>query len=1225
MGRFGSPYAALSFTDVDPALAVFDPHATPLEQFVELVDSIHQRNAKIFIDIAINHTGWAASLHESHPQWLVRSPEGKIEVPGAWGVSWEDLTKLDYENKDLWQFIADVFIKWCHRGVDGFRCDAGYMIPLAAWKYIVAKVKDQYPDTVFLLEGLGGKISVTRDLLNMANLNWTYSELFQNYDRGQVENYLPEANDISNTDGITVHFAETHDNPRIAAQTHAYAKMRTALSALFSHQGAFGFANGVEWFATEKINVHDAPSLNWGADTNQVEHIKRLNYLLKTHPAFQEKTELKMVQQEGGNHIVLLRHHIPSDKKLLVVVNLDDKNQTLASWNPDRTGLKKLKFTDLLTESPVNVSVLNGMFTCLLEPGQVLCLSQDIGDPEQIRQSSVTPSSLPQRIELQRFRAKAMEVLRFFNGTQDLGDFELNHAVQLLAKDPVEYCRNLNPHSHESRVINWYWPRDIKREVMVPPGHFLLVRADTHFRARIIDTSQCLSYEESLPCSDGSFFALFAPLTPPKTHRSYILKLSIYTSGKPQHVDGPLLFLSPAEEARVKRLFYRPDLIDNPLLLLGTNDRGGMLRAHASWGELASRYDALLAANMNPELPEDRWIMFARCRAWLVFQGYSQEICNDCFFSFYFDYRDGGTWRFQVPTGQGEHVFLNLRVAMAAEQNCLRMVFSRELAEGKNGLLTDNDQVRLILRPDVESRNFHETTKAYQGPEHTWQKAVKKDASSFTFAPDEEHKLKLVISEGSFVWEPEWHYMIHRPIEAERGLDPDSDLFSPGYFSTFLKGGQSVELTARITARKNQNDIEPRPLLQKMRPVAFENNRSWRLDEALNHAVDHYVVKRGSLHSVIAGYPWFLDWGRDALIFVRGLIAAGKTEKARSILTQFGQFEKNGTLPNMIRGKDAGNRDTSDAPLWFFIACADLVSKEGNDSFLDTPCGDQAVRHILLSIARFYMDGTPNGIHMDKESGLIFSPAHFTWMDTNDPAGTPRQGYPIEIQALWYAALSFLSLVDPLENSGDWKHRALQVKTSIADLFLLENAGYLSDCLHAVSGVPAGQAEPDDALRPNQLIAVTLNAVSEKNVCRQIVEACEELLVPGAIRSLADRPVRMPLEISHHGKTINNPHHPYQGKYAGDEDTKRKPAYHNGTAWTWLFPSFCEAWVKAYGKKGEKTALSWLASSTRHINQGCIGHVPEVLDGDFPHKQRGCDAQAWGVSELLRVWITKKD
>ncbi|MGD8522427.1 MAG: alpha-amylase family glycosyl hydrolase, partial [Desulfobacterales bacterium] len=207
MGRFGSPYAALSFTAVDPALATFDPHATPLEQFIELVDAVHQRNGKLFIDIAINHTGWAAGLHETHPDWLVRGDQGRIEVPSAWGVRWEDLTKLDYGKKDLWQYMADIFITWCRRGVDGFRCDAGYMIPHAAWKYIIAKVRSQYPDSVFLLEGLGGKISVTRDLLNTANLNWAYSELFQNYDRQQIENYLPEAIDISACDGIAVHFA----------------------------------------------------------------------------------------------------------------------------------------------------------------------------------------------------------------------------------------------------------------------------------------------------------------------------------------------------------------------------------------------------------------------------------------------------------------------------------------------------------------------------------------------------------------------------------------------------------------------------------------------------------------------------------------------------------------------------------------------------------------------------------------------------------------------------------------------------------------------------------------------------------------------------------------------------------------------------------------------------------------------------------------------------------
>jgi glycogen debranching enzyme len=115
--------------------------------------------------------------------------------------------------------------------------------------------------------------------------------------------------------------------------------------------------------------------------------------------------------------------------------------------------------------------------------------------------------------------------------------------------------------------------------------------------------------------------------------------------------------------------------------------------------------------------------------------------------------------------------------------------------------------------------------------------------------------------------------------------------------------------------------------------------------------------------------------------------------------------------------------------------------------------------------------------------------------------------------------------------------------------------------------------------------------------------------------------VRHPLEIVHHGKLINDPHRPYQGKYIGDEDTRRKPAYHNGTAWTWPFPSFCEAWAITYGEEGKKTALAWLSSSVRLLEQDCVGHIPEILDGDFPHAPRGCDAQAWGASEWLRVWL----
>ena len=150
---------------------------------------------------------------------------------------------------------------------------------------------------------------MTRELLNIAGFNWAYSELFQNYDRHQIEHYLPEAFRISHEDGVMIHFAETHDNNRLADVSTDYAAMRTALCALFSDQGGFGFANGVEWFATQKINVHEAPTLNWGATPNQVGEIRRLNQLLKTHPAFHDQTEVKMLQQNEGNCLVLLRHH----------------------------------------------------------------------------------------------------------------------------------------------------------------------------------------------------------------------------------------------------------------------------------------------------------------------------------------------------------------------------------------------------------------------------------------------------------------------------------------------------------------------------------------------------------------------------------------------------------------------------------------------------------------------------------------------------------------------------------------------------------------------------------------------------------------------------------------------------------------------------------------------------------------------------------------------------
>jgi len=1212
MGRFGSPYAALSFRGVDPALAVFDPKATPMEQFIELVDAVHRRNARMFLDIAINHTGWAANVHVNHPEWLARTSEGRIEVPGAWGVQWEDLTKLDYRHTALWQFMAEVFLTWCRRGVDGFRCDAGYMIPHAAWKYIVARVREQFPDTTFLLEGLGGKTSVTRQLLNTANLNWAYSELFQHYDRSQIEHYLPEAITISTSDGLMVHFAETHDNPRLAARSHTYARMRTALCVLASHAGAFGFANGLEWLAVEKINVHEARPLNWGAPVNQVVELRRLTNLLRYHPAFHDRTEVKLIQQDGGNLIVILRHHAPSGKRLIIPINLDPEQPAKAAWDPRAAGLRQKLYTDLLTGKPVEVSSRGGLLTCPLEPGQVLCLSPQPVDLDLAAASPPEAFAVPPRIELQQLRAKALEVITFYSGSQDLADVDTDATAGRLKDDPGAFVASLNPSGAESRLVTWQWPQDLRRAVMLPPGHFLRVISDKGFRAQLVEKGRILAVENSLPAADGSHFCLFLPRPAPKNPRPLALQLAMPAENGSRHEEASLLLLPRPEDAHARRVFGRSEFLQEPMRFLSTNGGGATLRTPVAWGKLASRYDALLAANLSPDHPEDRWIMFSRCRAWLVYQGYSQDINLDCLQAFALANGNAGIWRYKIPSGQGQYVLLMVCLAMIPGRNALQMTFTRDRSGKDPARLADSTPVRLILRPDLENRSFHDTTKAFTGPEQHFRASLSPSPKGFAFRPDPHHDLCVGLSEGRFFQDPEWQYMVYRNQDAERGQDPHSDLFSPGYFEAILMGGQTVVLSAEA-------GLQIPSTLPKLPAWESRSLPVCRPIDMMTAALDHYVVRRGNLKTVIAGYPWFLDWGRDSLIFVRGLIAAQRFEEARAVLTLFGQYEERGTLPNMIRGGDAGNRDTSDAPLWFAVACSELTEAEGRNTFLKSDCGGRTVKQVLGSIVRSYLSGTPNGVRMDPDSGLIFSPAHFTWMDTNFPAGSPRQGYPVEIQALWYAALLLLSRIEKQERSK-WRTLAEQVQASLRTYFWKDGLGCLSDCLHAEPGRPARMAEADDALRPNQLLAVTLGAIDSGDHIRLILKACQELLVPGAIRSLADRPVQYPLPVHHNGSLLNDPHRPYWGTYTGDEDSRRKPAYHNGTAWTWPFPSFCEAWATAYGEQGRGTALSWLTSSISLLESGCLGHLPEILDGDYPHTTRGCDAQAWGASEWVRVW-----
>ena len=1126
MGEYGCPFAATDFFSVDPAMAEFDRRTTPLDQFRELIDAVHSKGGSLFVDLPANHTGWASVLQTHHPEWFRKNEDGSFASPGAWGVVWEDLVELDYAHAQLREYMADVFLFWCRQGVDGFRCDAGYMIPEATWTYIVARVREEFPDTVFMLEGLGGKLEVTDALLSRAGLDWAYSEIFQTYDRGQFEWYLPGAIARAERCGTLVHFAETHDNDRLAKGGETYARMRVALAALLSHQGAWGIANGVEWFATEKIDVHGKNDLSWGNRSNMVDLIARLNRLLSTHPDFTRPAHIEMIQQGDGNFLAVKRG------ETLVLVNLDCKNGVTARWDTRR--YVKGEATELLEGRK---TLLGSDYA--LAPGEILCFS----------------------------RVPCTDGRAYHPVAAD------GRAVS--AKPP-----------RSANAIAWHWPQDARREVCVPDGMTLTFDAPCAYRTRIFD--EVRTWPELPPyAGDGT------------KARRLKLEFTAFTDEGVKRTVSPICVLPPGRKARVK-LFYTSEDIrsDETLETVLSNGAGAASRVKLAWGEIRSQYDALFAANTNPNVPGDRLTLWTRCRAWLVHEGYSRELNKDCLAGFRGDPAGrSAAWFFRVPCGMGRETEFTFRLELAEGKNAARLSIVRADAGSREA----NVPVRLVLRPDLEWRSFHATTKA-QGPvENAFgaRGALRTTADGFTFNPyGDSRSFECRIEGGAFHEEPQWTYMQGHPEEAARGQEPCGDLYSPGWVSLDMSVGDMASVTAAygerldgikgfkgIKALKVSNGLKASNALMALKGTTLA------VPDALRLALELFMVKRDDVKTVIAGYPWFLDWGRDTFIFLHGAIAAGFTKEALDIIVAFARFEENGTLPNIICGEKAGNRDTTDAQLWFIVAVRDLVSKLGK-KILKTECRGRTLADVLESIVSRYVSGTPNGIRVDAESGLVWSPSHFTWMDTNYPACTPRIGYPVEIQALWIAALRFLG--------GKWMTLADKAADSLSRLFA--NGNGLADCLDAPNGEPAARARRDDAIRPNQLFALSLGVVDDKALARQMLAATSRLIVPGGIRSLdATHPL-------------------YKGVYAGDEDTSRKPAYHNGTVWAWPFAMYAEA-AAAYGVLTKQQALSLLASAVENINSGCVCHISEIADGDAPHAQKGCSAQAWSVSELLRVWL----
>ncbi len=1234
-GRFGSPYACQDLLAIDPALVEFDRRTTGTDQFRELAAGVHARGGRLFLDMVVNHTGWGSTLQERHPGWFLRGADGTFVSPSAWGNTWEDLVELDHGHAELRRELGEVFVEWCRRGVDGFRCDAGYKVPTPVWQYIIARVRLEFPNAVFLLEGLGGAWEATEELLTEGGMQWAYSELFQNYSGKDVAWYLDYALAQSRRVGVYVHYSETHDNPRLASQGRTWSLLRNQLCALTSVSGAFGFTNGVEWLAAERVNVHSSRGLAWGSDENLVAELGRLNRLLAEHPCFFDGARLTRLSPPDAPVYALLRESADGRDAVLVLVNTDANRPHTAALDGAALARVGLDFSapgflsvDLLGQAAPKTDVAGAgpvTFTLAAAGCHALAATAESAGPkgEVYRRRRALEAfalqALGKQLPLECLGQVELPALADWVD-RDAGGFLA--AVAHLQPDvrPAEVTTRLAASAGAYPPVVTWRPPDRRRVTPVPAGHWLLVKDEVPFRVALEVVGEPHPvHAVSTPVQDGHLVA-FAP-RPDSADAE--LALERY-NGEGREVRAALRFLgsAPADST------YRAEAVNAGLVLL-TNGCGAMARLAVDFGTIRSKYDCLLGANLDPHVPVDRHIFAKRARVWVNADGFLSPLNANNLLEFAAG--PPARWRFLANAGDGRGAEIRIAAAMVPGRNTTVLRFQRPAtapAQGKD--LPAAADVRLTVRVDVEDRNFHTQTKHNGGAEHHFSSHTRPlpDRAGFAFTPAADRHLCVWSTAGEYHAQAEWCDNLPHPVEASRGMEASGDAYSPGWFELPLAKGAEAWVIVSADA------VEP--TFEEWQAAA-EGVGTGRGEvppdgfaAALARAVSAFVVRRDDARSVIAGYPWFLNWGRDTLIAARGMLAAGRTEEVRQIVRALARFEQEGTLPNSIHGNDASNRDTSDAPLWFGVVCEELAAAlarrgGGAAEFYTTvvdPAG-RTVGEVLRAIAVGHLRGTPNGIRVDRQSALVWSPSHFTWMDTNHPAGTPREGYPIEIQALWLRLLRQLDRLGQPPWEAPWAELAQRAQASFERHFWLEDPGWYADVLVASAGQSAAEATPDTALRSNSLLAVGLGFATGERARRMVLAARQWLVVPGGLRSLAPLPVSPPLPIrGQHGELLNDPVHPYWGRYEGDEDTRRKPAYHNGTAWTWTLPHFCEALARAwdFAPEAVRAARCYLASAERLLGEGCLGHLPEILDGDVPHTQRGCDAQAWSVTEALRVW-----
>jgi predicted glycogen debranching enzyme len=552
---------------------------------------------------------------------------------------------------------------------------------------------------------------------------------------------------------------------------------------------------------------------------------------------------------------------------------------------------------------------------------------------------------------------------------------------------------------------------------------------------------------------------------------------------------------------------------------------------------------------------------------------------------------------FPVFTYEVEGIEMDKSVFMIHGENSA--VIHYELRKNNRPQVPKN--LRLEIRPLIAFRDYHGTTHE----NGVINSAVQESSGSASVTPY--HGLpSLHFAHNAMELRKtgDWYRNFEYDAERERGLDCSEDLFNPFALCFDLRMRRQASIIASTERRDVAQAVEYRRAeITRRRKVLVASPIEDGFAQSLAAASDQYLVSRGDDKTVIAGYHWFGDWGRDTMIALPGLtLPTGKYEVARSILRTFAKHVDQGMLPN--RFPDAGETpeyNTVDAALWFFEAARAYLAYTSDLEFVR-----DELYPSFADIMSWHARGTRYGINVDP-SGLLASGelgVQLTWMDAKvgDWVVTPRRGRPVEIQALWYNALCIME--DLASSFGDeaarkrYRHMATVAHWSFNRLFWNEDLGCLYD---VVNGGP-----PDSSIRPNQIFAVSLpHSMLSRDRARRVVEKVEEhLLTPFGLRSLA------PSDPQYHGSYTGGP-------------SDRDGAYHRGTVWSWLLGPFITAYIKVNGgsEEARRQAQAWLSPLESHLAEAGLGHVSEIFEGDAPHRPCGCIAQAWSVAEILRVYF----